>query len=97
MPVLNATYAAGALRAASVLDRQSAARHAGERSPASVPAGKVSADADLDSAYAALATRFPEETFSRALIGGTGAGKLQAGLVTALLAAIILMVAKNFS
>ena len=60
-------------------------------SPATVPAGTVFADADLNSAYAALATRFPEETFSRALIDGSGDGKLQAGLVAALLAVIILM------
>ena len=97
MPALNATYAVGALRAAPVPDRQSAARDAGARSPASVPAGKVLADADLNSAYAALATRFPEEAFSHALIGGAGAGKLKASLVAALLAVIILMVAMNFS
>jgi hypothetical protein len=78
-----------------VLDRQSAARDARARSPASVPVGEVFTDADLNSAYAALATRFPEESFSRALIDGPGDGKLQAGLVAALLAVIILMVAMN--
>jgi hypothetical protein len=67
------------------------------QSPASIPASRVFADADLNSAYAALATRFPEETFTRAPIGGADPGKLQAGLVTALLAAIILTVARNFS
>jgi hypothetical protein len=66
-------------------------------SPASVPANRAFADADLNSAYAASPSAFLKKAFSRALTGGAGVGKPQAGLVTALLAAIILMVAKSFS
>ena len=40
---------------------------------------------------------FPKKPSSRALIDGLGDGKLQAGLVAALLAVIILMVAMNVS
>jgi hypothetical protein len=97
MPTLTATFAVGALRAAPALDGQSAAPDVRERAPAGVPVGETFADADLDGAYAVLAARFPDETFSRAfVIGSVGTRTLQAGLV-ALVAAIILIVAQNFS
>jgi len=98
MRALRATYTAGGLRAAPVLDRQGVALDGGdERSPPGGPAGDVFADADLNSAYAVLAARFPEDAFFPALIGGAGAGKLQAGLVAVLLAVIVLVAATNFS
>jgi hypothetical protein len=82
----------------TVLNRQSAARDAGERAPASAPVGMAFPDAELNAAYAVLATRFPEETFSRAMLtGGNGPGKLQIGFVAALVAAIILIAVRNFS
>ena len=96
MPTLDATYALGALRADPVPDRQSVALDVSERTPASAPVRKAFGDADLDGAYAVLATRFPEETFSRAfVIGSAGTRKLQAGLVA--LVPVIIIVAKNFS
>jgi hypothetical protein len=64
--------------------------------PASVPADARSAAAELRIAYARLARRFPDETFSPGLImGGACAGKLRAGLLVALVAILVTIIARG--
>jgi hypothetical protein len=60
-----------------------------------MPVGARSAADELSAAYARPASRYPDETFSRDLIGGVASAKLTAGLLVALVAIFFVVIARK--
>jgi hypothetical protein len=80
------------------LDRQAIVCRAVEdeaRTTPMLPGDAGSAAEQLSAAYTRLATRYPDETFSRDLIGSASTRKLCVGLFVALAAVLIILIARG--
>jgi hypothetical protein len=79
-------------------DRQAIVCRTVEDEARTWPTLSVDADSaaeELIAAYTRLATQYPDETFSRDLIGSASTGKLCVGLFVALAAVLIILIARG--